>query len=203
MRKTKLSPLLWSLIALLISACTTLQQPSRDNASTGTSSLEANRQIEQWQLSGKVGLRNGNQAHSAYLNWRQCGSAYDIRLTGPFGQGAAHLTGDDNYANLQTSDKQSFSASNPEQLLAQHFGWSLPINELLYWIRGVPSPQNDFQANNDLHGFSQQQWDVSYPKMTAVNQFQLPAKAVAERAPFKVTVLIKNWQLSPNCSATQ
>lgn len=190
---------LWCLMALIMSACTTLPQPSPE-----TVSLEENRQIEEWQLSGKVGLRNGKQAHSAYLNWRQCGSSYDIRLTGPFGQGAAHLTGNNHSAQLQTSDKQTFSASSPEQLLAQHFGWSLPLSELLYWIRGVPSPQQDFQKNNGLnngaHGFSQQQWDISYPKITSVEQFQLPAKAVAEREPFKVTLLIKNWQLSPNCS---
>jgi outer membrane lipoprotein LolB len=199
MNKLTLYGLIVSL-SLIIHGCAQIpKQPSKDV------SLADNQQLTQWQLSGKIGLRNGNKGHSAYLNWKQCGDRYDIRLTGPLGQGAARLTGDNTLAELNTSDQQTYQSSNAENLLAVHFGWQLPVNQLLYWIRGIPSPEYavEFvkQTQPQTHSFHQLDWQLTYPKLMMVNGLQLPAKAIVEQPPLKVTLLIKEWQLQPDCDA--
>lgn len=182
------------LALLLLAACSTV--PDKPPP---PSVLAANGQLEQWQLSGKIGLRNGSEGHSAYLNWRQCGQHYDIRLTGPLGQGAAHLVGDEHQARLDTSDQQRYFAATAEQLLAQHFGWTLPVSQLFYWVRGIPTPDQAHRLLPETSGFQQDQWRLSFPRLIAVEHYQLPAKAVAEQAPYKVTLVIKDWQLLPDC----
>ncbi len=190
------------LLLLLLGACnTTQQQPVLPANSLET--LSNNSDIQQWSLRGKVGLRNNKEAHSAYLNWSQCGEDFDIRLSGPLGQGAAHLIGDAEQVSLTTSDKQQFSASSASQLLEQQLGWSLPVEQLRYWLRALPDPGHAYQANSpgQALGFVQQAWSLSYPRMTEQPPYQLPSRIIAEQTPVKVTLVIKEWQLSPDCKA--
>jgi outer membrane lipoprotein LolB len=161
--------------------------------------MQANKQIEHWHLRGKIGLRQKNKAHSAYLNWQQCGDYYDIRLSGPFGQGAARLYGNKQRATLLRSDQTRLSASSPEQLLAQELGWSIPVSQLLYWIRGIPEPNNAFTPSATHTGFKQSDWQVSYPTLSTVDRFSLPTKAIAKQSNLTVTLILKHWDLNPEC----
>lgn len=195
MRTQNRHRLLIGFVIICLSACSSLQQ-----SPPPATPLDANQQLQQWQLSGKIGVRDGKQGHTAYLNWRQCGPNYLIRLTGPLGQGAAQLSGNPYFASLTTSDQQTYTAASPELLLAQHVGWSLPVSQLFYWIRGIPAPEQPHQSAGPLTAFSQNGWQLSYPRLLTIDNYQLPGKAVAEQAPLKVTLVIKQWQLQPDCS---
>lgn len=196
---------------LLIACCILLSACSQTPTTTPTDQqvLAINRNIQQWQVSGKIGLRHGGNAESAYLNWDQCGEQYEIRLSGPLGQGAAKLYGNSNKAYLQTSDGQIFVADNPEQLLLQQFGWSLPLSPFKYWLRGLPSPTHPFQPVNNSNNFQQQQWQLNFLRFSHIDGHQLPTKLKAEhlapqhfatgKSPLAVTLIIKNWQLQSSC----
>ncbi len=185
-----------TLIAVIvISACSNTPQTPL----TPTQRAE-NINISNWYIKGKIGLKDGKEAHSAYLNWLQCGDDYDIRVTGPFGQGAAHLFGNDKLANLETADSHTSQARNAEQLLSRQLGWSFPVTELLYWLRGIPSPMLSYTAQNQLAGFQQSDWQLSFPRLKTVDDYQLPTKIVASQDPLKITLIIKQWQLQPDCS---
>ena len=187
-------------LSLLLSGCS--QFSSRLPADTqAPRPLTANSLIQQWQLSGKIGLRNGSQGTSAYINWRQCKDDFTIRLTGPLGQGAALLSGNSSSAHLTTSEQQHFYASSAEQLLQQQFGWSIPVAQLLYWLRGIPAPDQSFISDDQSSGFLQNQWQLNYPTFSFVEGYQLPEKAIAINTPLKVTLIIKDWQLHPDCES--
>lgn len=187
------------LLLAVLSACSTVQQTAPTVVIMD--GLANNRDIQQWSVSGKVGLRSDQQAHSAYLNWRQCGEAFDIRLSGPLGQGAAHLTGDSKQVYLVTADKQRYSASNTSTLLKQQFGWTLPMEQLRYWLRALPDPNYSHRVdNNNASGFKQQAWQLSYPRFIKHSAYQLPSRIIAEQPTVKVTVVINQWQLDPDCN---
>lgn len=188
------------LLLAVLSACSTLQQPTQSAATINR--LANNHNIQQWSVRGKVGLRNDKKAHSAYLNWSQCGEAFDIRLSGPLGQGAAHLMGDSKHAYLATSDNQHYSASSASVLLEQQLGWTLPIEQLRYWLRALPDPDYSYRLNkNDTTpGFEQQAWNLSYPGLIEHSPYQLPSRIIAKHSSLKVTLVIKQWQLSPDCN---
>ncbi len=185
-------------LLLLMTACST--QPSKP---TAIAEFAGNTRIGQWQLRGKMGIRNSQQANSAYLNWQQCGNHFDIRLSGPLGQGAAHLYGDNHSVTLARGSQPPMTASTPEQLLSQQLNWDIPVSQLHYWVRGIPAPNQRYQA--DEHGFVQSGWRLSYPKRTQINQSEsghtaLPTKVVAEHPQLTVTLILKNWNLQPSCT---
>lgn len=181
---------------LLVTACSTV--PVDRPGLIGD--FADNRHIQYWQLRGKIGIRNHRQATSAYLNWQQCSDHFDIRLSGPLGQGSAHLYGDSHRATLQQNKKQVLTSGDPSQLLYQQLGWPIPVRQLPYWIRGIPAPSQEYHTDN--HGFTQSGWQISYPKTSDVEHYQLPAKVVATQAQFTVTLILKNWNLQPVCNTT-
>ena len=195
----KTTPRRWQFSALalvmLVTACSTVPQTPLP-----PTEMAKNTQISNWYVKGKIGLKDGKEAHSAYLNWLQCGDHYDIRVTGPFGQGAAHLFGSNTLASLETADNQLSHAANAEQLLSRQLGWSFPVAELLYWLRGIPSPLLDYSIEDQLTSFQQSQWQISYPRLTLIGDYQLPSKIIASQKPLKITLIIKQWQLQPDCS---
>jgi len=72
---------------------------------------------EHWQLSGKIGLRGPQLAESAYLNWRQCGDTFDIRISGPLGQTVAKIDGHGAQLRLWFEGREPVSTSDPEALM--------------------------------------------------------------------------------------
>jgi outer membrane lipoprotein LolB len=182
---------------LLLTGCGTL--------STGKpapiAAFSDNHRLQNWRLQGKIGIRDHQQAHSAYLNWQQCGDQYDIRISGPLGQGAAHLYGNDQQVTLAGSAPQPISARTPEQLLYQQLGWEIPLTQLFYWIRGIPDPDHSFRA--DKHGFKQSGWQLTFPSQTTIDLYTLPGKAVARHPDMAVTLILKNWDLQPACESIQ
>src|SRR5690349_1363698 len=93
-----------------------------------------------WQLSGKLGLRGPQLAESAYINWRQCGDDYDLRLTTPLGQTVARVEGHGDLLTVSIQDKAPVTTGQPEQFLYEQLGWSVPIRALRYWVRGEAAP---------------------------------------------------------------
>ena len=189
------------MVALLLqSACGML--PPKGEPVSGES-FKINTEIQQWQLQGKIGIRYDNNAASPYLNWLQCDEHFDIRLSGPLGQGAAHLYGDSRQATLVTSDQQTRHASTAGQLLSQQLGWDIPLAQLHFWIRGLPDPTLPQQAlpqPNANRGFQQSGWLIRYPRQLNSGHYQLPAKLIAEHPQLKLTLILKHWNLQPDCS---
>lgn len=179
-------------LLLLMAGCSNTPQAPEPMPRT-----EGNAAITAWRLSGKLGLRSEGQAHSAYLNWQQCGDNYRIRVSGPLGQGAASLTGNSHRATLRSRDGE-ISANNAEQLLEQQLGWSIPVAELLYWLRGIPAPKQDYQLIDEQ--LLQAGWQLNYQRWQQVDQYQLPAKMTATHPRAKVTLIIRDWQLDSGCT---
>jgi len=180
-----------ALLCLLLSACGTQTTSQREPP------VADNRDIERWRVSGKVGIKSDAEAHSAYINWRQCQDSFDIRLSGPLGQGAATLTGDQRHATL-TSREGRWQGANPEALLSQQLGWPIPVSELLYWVRGLPAPGSDYQRGSE-DTLQQAGWHIHYQRWHTSQGHRLPTKLSASHPRAKVTLILKQWQLDPEC----
>ena len=180
-------------LLLLATACSTLT----GSKPAPIAEFAANAAIQQWQLRGKMGIRSSNKANSAYLNWQQCGQHFDIRLSGPLGQSAAHLYGDNHSVTLTGSEQQPVTAKDPEQLLYQQLGWQLPVSQLRYWVRGIPDPNQRYRA--DEHGFQQSGWRLNYPRQKDTDAYLLPTRVIAEHTRLTVTLILRHWDLQPDC----
>src|SRR3972149_5389831 len=63
-----------------------------------------------------------------------------MRIMAPLSQGTFELRGDDRSVALRTPENETLTATDPQALMQQNLGWSLPVAGLKYWVRGIPAP---------------------------------------------------------------
>lgn len=193
--------LVFSLIALL-TGCAGLTSKEALEGQGDAQSWQAHKQrissLDAWQINGKVGIRAPKDSGSGTLFWLQRQDYYDIRLSGPLGRGAARLTGRPGEILLEVANQGRYQAASPEQLLQDQLGLNLPVSHLLWWIRGLPSPDSKSRLNLDgqshLAQLSQDGWYVEYLSYAEQNGFWLPERIKLSGFDLQVTLVIKDWQ---------
>ena len=193
--------LVFSLIALL-AGCAGLTSKEALEGQGNAQSWQAHKQrissLDAWQINGKVGIRAPKDSGSGTLFWLQRQDYYDIRLSGPLGRGAARLTGRPGEILLEVANQGRYQAASPEQLLQDQLGLNLPVSHLLWWIRGLPSPDSKSRLNLDgqshLAQLSQDGWYVEYLSYAEQIGFRLPERIKLSGFDLQVTLVIKDWQ---------
>lgn len=187
---------------LVLSAC---QSFTSQDSITGSGSPAIWQQHQQqvsrldaWDINGKLAVRSPAQSGSGVLFWLQRQDYFDIRVTGPLGQGATRLTGRPGDIRL-TTPQFSLEAASAEELMDSQLGWSLPVNNLLWWVRGLPAPDSTYQlqlSDNSLaHRLEQDGWQLEYVRyQTLENGSQLPERIQLQGPHLQLTLLIKQWQ---------
>jgi outer membrane lipoprotein LolB len=81
--------------------------------------------------------------------------------------------------------------------LQDRLGFELPIQNLRYWLLGVPDPSAPFElARNDqdrAQSLSQAGWRVVYDRYAPVEGDVLPARVILSREDVRVRVVIDHW----------
>ncbi|MCY1417162.1 Outer-membrane lipoprotein LolB [compost metagenome] len=155
-------------------------------------------QLDGWQINGKVGIRAPKDSGSGTLFWLQRQDYYDIRLSGPLGRGAARLTGRPGQVVLEVANQGRFEAPSPEDLLEAQLGWKLPVSNLVWWVRGLPSPDSKSRLTLDrdsrLANLEQDGWTVEYLNYTEQKGYWLPERLKLHGRDLDVTLVVKDWQ---------
>lgn len=153
--------------------------------------------LDAWQISGKLGIRSEQESGSAVLFWLQRQDYFDIRLSGPLGQGSTRLTGRQGAVSLEIANRGTFQATSAQDLMQQQLGWSLPVENLLWWVRGLPAPHSKSQvqldSNSLLARLEQDNWQVEYLSYRSENGLQLPERIKLSGAGLNITLVIKEW----------
>ena len=110
------------------------------------------------------------------------------------------LEGEENFALLHLSETQSVTDVDPQSLLYAHTGLKLPVNELKYWLLGLPSPDNHYSTvelneKGQLSKLSQNNWEVTFKRYTTVNNRQIPNKIFLVNHEISVRLIIQKWQI--------
>lgn len=191
LRKGAAKRLLAATICLYLSACAT--QTSKID-SHGNAAGD----IEQWHIRGKIGIRSPTESLSAMLNWQQLSGAYTIRLSGALGSGSLQIVGNGKGVTVRQAGEIDQYASDAGLLLQQRLGWSVPIEHVYYWVRGLPAAVPvDRQTSSDgqLSVLEQAGWRIEYLRYQQFANFSLPSKLRLQHEDLKVTLIIKEWQL--------
>jgi outer membrane lipoprotein LolB len=180
----------------MLNACASqrpaLQQPNSDEQTRRLASLNM------WIIEGKIAFRGPNNNNSGYLKWQQTNDSYAIRVHGPLGQGNREISGNGNYIELSLPDG-TLSSDQPEQFLYEQTGWTLPISELRYWVKGLEAPSLGItHIKKDIYitKLSQNGWDISYSQHQLINSIWLPGKIIISKDLHKVIILAKDWTLT-------
>ncbi len=155
--------------------------------------------VDAWELRGKLGIRTPEKGWNLSMNWEQQQDTYEIQAIAPLGQGSAHITGHPGYVGLRTSDGVTTRAADPETLLAERMGWSLPISQLHYWIRGIPAPDTHYLGELNEQGLlselEQHGWQIQYERYGSFDGLSLPTRLELAQNELNLRIIIRQWDL--------
>lgn len=152
-----------------------------------------------WELSGAMAARNKNKGWTASLDWVQQGPGhYQIRLLGPLGGGTVVIEKSNGTVTYTDGPKKVTSAS-ADKLLLQQTGISMPVQNLYYWIRGLPAPgavsSSKYDANGHLISLNQAGYSIHYSDYMAVKNMALPGRVHLQGHNAVFKLIIKHWKV--------
>lgn len=162
--------------------------------------------LSHWQVTGKLGVRVPGDSGSANLRWRQLDTHYTIDLSGPLGSGRVFIDGQPGEVSLQQAGEPPHTAATAEELIHYSTGWTIPVTQLIYWVRALPAPKQkvthwEKNAEDQLTLLEQAGWRIQYSQYEAVTSaagdesFLLPRRVVAEYGDARLTLVIREWAL--------
>lgn len=164
--------------------------------------------VAAWSLSGSFSYVDPKESGAGRIQWQYQGILKDdfidkesVRLVGPIGTGSLELVSSSSSARLVAGRKNYLGAS-VDDLLLDIVGWRMPVEEMRYWLFGMPSPHASgrFWLNEQgkLQSLHQSDWEIVFDRYETVPELnaQLPRKitAVHRVNQAKVKLLVKQFE---------
>ena len=134
------------------------------------------------------------------LHWRQLPGSFDMRVAGPFGIGAATISGRGNEVQIRTA-KRSFTTTDPEGDLKARLGWTFPVSHLRYWVLGQPAPGSKAEFALDGAGritsIKQDGWTLQFEEYQDAGAVELPRKFEVANEELRLKVIVDTWSELP------
>lgn len=189
--------------AFLLTACAPPPKPAAEPPANKIVPLEKRKAetatVASWELSGAMAAKSKAKAWSASMNWVQRGpNSYQIRLIGPLGGGTVLINKTGNAVTFQDGAKKT-SSTNADELLLKQTGIRLPVNNLYYWVRGLPAPgkvnSEQHDKYNHLVQLQQSGYNIEFNQYTSVKGIDLPSSIRLVGNGVMVKVIIKHWSV--------
>ena len=189
-------------MVLLLGGCaeTPIMEPSTDpQAEALWQSREVLlRGINGWAVKGRLGIKTRDDGWSASLYWAQQEQLYKMRIVAPFGQGTYEITGGHGKVSLLTEKNEVLEATDPDTLMYENLGWSVPVLGLQHWVLGVPDPgspidERMIDGTGRLIMLQQAGWKIDFSRYVSVGQYELPGRISMENDRIRVRLVIQDW----------
>ncbi len=155
-------------------------------------------QVDRFTLQARVSS-GGLFGVKGNLHWRQTPTDFDMRVAGPFGIGAATISGRGRDVEIRTS-KRSFVTQDPEGDLKARLGWTFPVTHLRYWVLGQPAPGTPAEFEIDAAGrivtIAQDGWTLEFSEYHP-GALELPRKFEVANAELRLKVVVDSWSDLP------
>ncbi|MFI4954645.1 MAG: lipoprotein insertase outer membrane protein LolB [Gammaproteobacteria bacterium] len=209
-----MKPIFLLLISLCLAACASMGPKPSQEAMLPREQLEQHWEqheatlshLSDWTLKGKAAVSSGTKGGTANVIWIQHQEGYDIELYGLLGHGRTHLIAKGQEVRLVTQEGPEWLAADAQSLLGEYTGWYLPVDNLYYWVRGIPAPTTitSLKLNNQgqLAELQQAGWTVIYSEYAVFQGLWLPTRITlkypgdAFQPPLTVKWLSKEWVIS-------
>jgi outer membrane lipoprotein LolB len=153
-----------------------------------------------WLMQGRVAIRYGDDGGQGLLHWRQQGKSYDLRFYDALNRLQLHIEGGSQGVLLHARDQETHEAADAETLMQEYLGWSVPVNALQYWVRGLPVAGQTVGtsrfSDNRLEELSQGDWHILYQRYEKVDGVWMPDLMRIEAPDLTIKLVVEKWSLS-------
>lgn len=154
-------------------------------------------QLQNWQLSAKLGIVTPDERGSLSLFWQQDNQDYRMNLTNVVGKRIFDLSRTGQRVQLTDSKGQVHHAAHARDLVQQLTGWDLPVEQLAYWIKGLPGEGD--QVTYDEHqrpkAITAHGWELEYLGYTQIQGLWLPSRLNLSHQDTQLRLAISQWEL--------
>lgn len=162
--------------------------------------VDALARFDAWGLSGRLAIDGGEEGGSGRLDWAYDGGLGEMAFRGALGRGAWQLEYRPGAARLETAAGEVEHAGSVNEIAARHLGWTVPVEALAWWVRGLPAPGQEPRAVAlDEEGrpaaFQQHGWRVEFSRYAMVEGVALPGRLDAEGPDGRVRLVVSAWRL--------
>lgn len=185
-------------VVALLTAGGCATAPTTSTTGTGAAVPDA-ATFTQWTAKGRIALAAQGEGGSGSFVWQQRSGRTDLSVRGPLGAGGLNVVTDGDALQLTDASGRALDGVAARQALEAQLGAPIPLDDLRYWLIGVPAPGRDNglvqAATGSMPGFVQGPWVVSYDAYTDAAGWRLPARMTATTAGVKVRVVVDDWQV--------
>ena len=158
--------------------------------------------LRSWSVVGRAAIESSDDSWNVGLRWAQHSNRFELKMTGPLGQGVAVLRGSAGEVEMRTSQEEVFRAPDARTLLRRHIGWELPVEALRFWVIGKVQPGVEFSdVTIDTQGrigrMRQSGWLVEYQRYGEYFGYQLPEKLRLQNDFLEARLVLRRWQPLP------
>ena len=189
----------YSIAVLLatLTACSTLPPQHNQPVTDWQRHQQQLQSLKQWQLNGKLAFRSPAESGSASLRWQQQEHQYQMRLSGTFGIGTTYIEGNQQQVVLRKGDEQLIAASS-QQLTYDLLGVPLSVEDLTYWVRGIPAPTTPVTSQSHdpqglLSQLEQGGWQLTFSRYRQSGNWLLPGKIDGTKGELSFKLVVKGW----------
>jgi outer membrane lipoprotein LolB len=152
-----------------------------------------------WELEGKLAVSNESDGGSGHFRWKKSPGADQMNFHGALGRGAWRLDADSQGAELTLADGSVYRSEDLRDLVRTRVGWSVPVDHLARWVRGLSAPGADNGRTLDERGrlvsLEQAGRFIGFGRYRNVDGEDLPVKVTARRNDSTVKLAIRRWTL--------
>lgn len=158
-------------------------------------------QLQHFELTATMGIQAPGDTVNGSLHWQQQGADYQARMTNFLGIRIFSLESSAGQAQLQVRG-EDYQARNSSELMWALTGWSLPLEEMPLWLKGLAGQNasaKEYDALGRLIAFELQDssgyhWHIRYHNFFN-DALALPRRIDVKSTDLSIRLVIRNWQL--------
>lgn len=209
MRQTALGKSYALIILLLaLNACTgvSVKQAQPGNHAAYQDRAEKLAAIPVWSFVARISLDDGDQGGSGRLQWMVSPGGNELDFHAAMGRGAWHLQFGPEGAVLKEANGTVREAKGVNALIQDRLGWTIPVDALQWWVRGLAAPGSIENETLDSAGLlislDQFGWRVEFNRYDSITGIALPKKLNARRDNYRVKLAINRWRMDMSHAST-
>lgn len=189
------------LLALLTGCSMTPKAPDHAPVLPAEQRQEQLQALQTFTVQASVGIKSPAENISGNLRWQQFDKhSYQARMANILGISLFELRQNSELTELLVRGEQ-YQASDASNLLWQLAGWSIPLNDMSLWLRGLPG-ESATDITYDSHGRISAftltdstgiRWKLSYSSFFN-DALSLPKQLLLQSDDTQVRVVIRSWQ---------